>query len=96
MSTHIQKMKSLGERAKKMVVVILYVTDHHQQYGLRAHSQPKKGATSAARGNPSSENTMWAELSHEQYSRDAAIEDEIITRLEQLYGKRHTLNDSQN
>ena len=75
------------------IVVILVVLQKKQHYTRKwqmrhlGHSPPK------AIDNHTLRNTKFALLWNEQYSRDAAIEDGIALKLEQLYGRQKRFTD---
>ena len=75
-----------------VILVLLQKKQHHKrkwQPYMRhlGHSPPK------ATDNHTPRNTKWAMPWNEQYSRDAAIEDGIAAKLEQLYGRQKRFTD---
>ena len=88
MNKHMHKT-TVGKRATKLIILVLYPTDqpHKCTYQIRT-SRHHKESTAQTTANHIAEHSKWADARHEQYSRDAALEDEIADQLEQLYGQQ--------
>lgn len=89
MINHTCKPSDVWKRVTRIIIArIIYHTEriHKRKCQTRPHhltDPPTKTICSHT-----SEYSKWAEPWHEQYSRDAAREDEIADQLEQLYDQQ--------